>query len=260
MNLYQTQFSDDLDGQLSTRPKATILIASTPRCGSHMLGHAMASTGLLGVPFEYANPANLAEWMSRLGTTSSKPTFDALMERRTTMNGIFAIKAHFTHCESMGGAQQFLDFWPHLTVVHLCRADLLRQAISYAIARQTGVWITGQEAVRDDANYDAGLIAECLEDIAVQNALWISAFAAAGITPLSLHYEDVATDVTAAVTRIAQHVGVIGPHDTASVVTTTTRQGRAARTEDWISRFATKRRSTRLQGFGLGRLTRFVRL
>ncbi len=259
MKLYQTQFSDDLDEPLSARPEITILIASTPRCGSHMLGHAMAGTGLMGVPFEYANPANLAEWMRRLGTASPQATLEALVARRTTANGVFAIKAHFSHCESLGGPERFLGFWPNLKVVHLCRADVLRQAISYAVARQTGVWITGQEAESDTADYDPALIAECLDDIAVQNARWVSTFAAAGITPLSLGYEETAEDVTAAVNRIARFAGVIGAGDAISVTTATTRQARAGRTEDWISRYAAERRPTGSQGFGLGRLVRLVR-
>jgi trehalose 2-sulfotransferase len=260
MKLYQTQFSPELDKPQAVATVKTVLIASTPCCGSHMLGHAMASTGLLGVPFEYANPANLAEWMHRLGTTTAEATFKALMARRTGSNGVFAIKAHFSHCESLGGPAAFLDFWPNLKVVHLCRGDVLRQAISYAVARQTGVWIEGQEAERDDADYDPGLIAECLDDISVQNACWISAFTAAGIAPMSLRYEDVIADVHATVTRIARHMDVIGVGDTTNVSIATTRQARAGRTEDWIRRYAAQRRPSSGQGNGLGRLARLMRI
>jgi trehalose 2-sulfotransferase len=259
MKLYQQQFSDDLDQPPAAEPARTILIASTPRCGSHMLGHAMASTGLLGVPFEYANPANLAEWMQRLGTASPQETFKALMTRRTTANGTFAIKAHYSHCESLGGPDRFLDFWPNLKVVHICRADVLRQAISYAIARQTGVWISGQEAEQDHADCDPGLIAECLDDIAVQNARWISAFAKAGITPLSIRYEDAADNLEATVTEVARHAGVIGADDIAVVTTTTTRQGQSRRTEDWIDLYAARKRTTQRQGFGFGLARRLAR-
>ncbi|MGL4237186.1 hypothetical protein [Tabrizicola sp.] len=54
MILYQKQFSDELDQPPVLWPQTTVLIASTPRCGSHMLGHAMAGTGLLGVAISYA--------------------------------------------------------------------------------------------------------------------------------------------------------------------------------------------------------------
>jgi trehalose 2-sulfotransferase len=259
MKLYHKQFSEDLDEPLSSGPERTILIASTPRCGSHMLGHAMASTGLLGVPFEYANPANLTEWRRRLDTATPEATFAALMSRRTSPNGVFAIKAHYSHCESLGGPARFLGFWPSLTVVHLCRADVLQQAISFAVARQTGVWITGQEAEQEGADCDIRMIAECLDDIAVQNARWISAFATSGITPLSIRYEDAVDDLAATVTRVARHAGAIGANDVAQVTAKTTRQGHSARTEDWISRYAAKGRKAGLQRFGLGRLARLIR-
>lgn len=256
MHLYEKQFSGDLDQPRSAGPTCTVLIASTPRCGSHMLGHAMTGTGVLGVPFEYTNPANLAEWSRRLATVSPKETIRTLMTRRTTANGVFAIKAHFSHCESLGSAAEFLDFWPNLKVVHLCRPDVLRQAISYAVARQTGVWIAGQEAEQDHADCDPQLIAECLDDIAVQNARWISAFAAAGITPLSVRYEDAIDNLQALVTGVARHVGAPGTEDLPKVTATTRRQGISARTEDWVRRYAEEKRRTRWQASWFGRITR----
>jgi trehalose 2-sulfotransferase len=259
MKLYHKQFAEDLDQPVLSLPATTVLIASTPRCGSHMLGHALASTGLMGVPFEYANPANLAEWARRLGTASSEATLQAVMQRRTTPNGIFAIKAHYSHCKTLGGAARFLAHWPNLKVVQLCRTDLLRQAISYAVARQTGVWIDGQEAEQDQAGYDPRLIAECLDDIAMQNARWISAFAAAGITPLTVSYGDAVDDLAGTVSRIARHVGVIGAERTLDVTATTARQGQSGRSEDWIRRYDADRRRTGSQGFGIGRLLKSVR-
>lgn len=213
-----------------------------------MLGHAMASTGLLGVPFEYANPANLSEWARRLATATPEATLAAVMKRRTTANGVFAIKAHYSHCASLGDAQAFLRFWPKLKVVHLCRADVLRQAISYAIARQTGVWISGQEAEQDKATCDPRLIAECLDDIAVQNARWVSAFTEAGIKPLTVHYGDAVENLQAVVTEIVRHIGMIGSDGVARVTATTRWQGQPERTEDWIRTYAEKHRPRRWLG------------
>lgn len=239
MNLYQAQFSDDLDFDRAgdAVPVRTVLVASTPRCGSHMLGHAMASTGLLGVPFEYCNPANLAEWKRRLGTATTEATLAALMRRRTTGNGVFGIKAHYEHCAQMGGPAGLFAALPGLRVVHLRRADVLRQAISFAIAKQTGVWIRGQEATAEAAVYDPDLIAACLDDIAVQNALWTSAFAERGIEPLSLYYEQVQRDLPAAVASVVRHAGAMPETGVIDVETLTERQGSSARTDDWVRRY-----------------------
>lgn len=237
MNLYQPQFSQELDLSAKT-PERTVLIASTPRCGSHMVGHALTRTGRLGVPYEYLNPANLAEWERRLGTTGAEVTLAEIQKRRTSPNGIFGIKAHFSHCASVGGPDRLFAALPGVRVVHLRRADILRQAISFAIARQTGVWISGQESTSDGAVFDGEMVNDCLNDIALQNARWTQAFAEVGIEPLNIYYEEAERDIAATVTAIARHAGVIGEGDAIDVAAPTTRQSRAGRTDEWIERYA----------------------
>ncbi|MBF9030321.1 hypothetical protein HKCCE3408_07925 [Rhodobacterales bacterium HKCCE3408] len=242
MNLYRSQFAEALDIDGAPAVERTVLIASTPRCGSHMIGHAMTATGLLGRPFEYLNPANLAEWRRRLGTSGAADSLAALIARRTTPNGVFALKAHHDHCATIGGPERLLAALPNVYVVHLRRADVLRQAVSYAIARQTGVWIAGQEPVSENVEYDRDEIATCLDDIAIQNARWSSFFARAGIRPLTLIYEEVAADLPGAITQIAQYSGVIGPDETLQVAAATERQGTSGRADEWIERYAEERR------------------
>lgn len=237
MNLFQPQFSEDLD--LPETPVGKIvLVASTPRSGSHMLGHAMAASGVLGVPYEYLNPANLAEWRGRLGTSSPTETLHALFKRRTTPNGVFALKAHFDHSHALGGPLPLFAALPGLSVVHIRRGDVLRQAISYAIARQTGVWIAGQEGVNDEARFDAALIDRCLTDIAVQNARWDAAFRAAGLRSLPLFYEDIVGDLSGTVQRIADHADVAFDPASVDIAPCTERQSKASRTDAWVERYA----------------------
>lgn len=242
MNLYQAQFGEDLDSP-PTPVRRTVLIASTPRCGSHLLGHAMSRTNRLGVPFEYLNPANLAEWSRRLGGQGPAETLTQIMARRTTPNGIFGLKAHYEHCSVLGGPSALFAALPNLVVVHLRRADVMRQAVSYAIARQTGVWISGQEATSGQARFDADLIRACLDDIAVQNAHWSSAFSRAAIEPLNLYYEDLSRDVSGAVTKVGRFAHVLTEGQSVKVDATTTKQSHGDRTERWIDRYASEGRT-----------------
>lgn len=261
MPLYEAQFSDSLDLPGSPAPVRTVLIASTPRCGSHMLGHAMATTGLLGVPFEYCNGANLAEWKRRLGTATAEATLAALMARRTTPNGVFGIKAHYAHCAALGGPEGLFAALPGLRAVHLRRADVMRQAVSFAVARQTGVWIRGQEGTGAPARYDADLLADCLAEIALQNALWASAFEEAGIEPLNLYYEEVVRDLPGAVAAVVRFAGALPEDGRIEVEIATARQGNAARTADWIRRFAEDRAALRREPRrGFGRILRMAGL
>ena len=59
-HVYEEQFDAALD--TGGVPARTLIIASTPRSGSHMLGHSMIETGVMGRPFEYVAPRNLARW------------------------------------------------------------------------------------------------------------------------------------------------------------------------------------------------------
>lgn len=243
MNLYESQFLEVHDQVVPQGKIRTLLIASTPRCGSHMIGHAMAKTGCLGVPYEYCNPANMARWMRRLETDTPDATLRALIARRTTGNGIFGIKAHYEHGAVFGTTDALVEALPNPCVVHLRRADVLRQAISFAVARQTGVWIDRQEATSSDANYDRDLIADCLDEIAVQNALWTSLFARHRIKPLEITYEDAVRNISKAVTSTAIFAGAITPDQQLTVEAATKPQSLGSRTEEWVARYSAERRS-----------------
>lgn len=245
MSLFLEQFSEKKDQPYVEGPEKTLLIASTPRCGSHMLGHALAETGHFGVPYEYCNPANLIEWQRRFGTATTAQTVQELMRNRTTPNGVFALKAHFSHTTQLDTPTALLSMLPDVKIVFIRRADILRQAISYAVAYQTGVWITGQKAVSDYAAYDAALIASCLDDIALQNAQWTSYFKRSGIPTCEVFYEAMTRDVEGTVTTIADFADIFLPKDSLVTKAPTKLQGKDARVQEWIERYFADRREYR---------------
>ena len=245
MNIHESQFSDALDRPYAGTPAKTVLIATTPRCGGPVLGQAMAETGQLGVPFDYSDPATATEWARRLETTTPEATLAELMARRTTTNGVFGIRSHYEHGIVFGSTEKLLRQLPGLTVVHLRRADVLRQAVSFAIAKQTGVWTNGQNGAGEAPAYDPGLIDHCLNDIAVQNALWTSLFRKLGIKPLELTYETALADIPGTVHDIARYSGVIRPGDTLDAGRPKRLPELDDRAEDWIQRYADDRLARR---------------
>ena len=48
MHLYQDQFSETHDLPVINKPSKVLIIASTGRSGSHMLGHALHQTNCFG--------------------------------------------------------------------------------------------------------------------------------------------------------------------------------------------------------------------
>ncbi len=245
MDLFESQFSDSLDRPYAGTPATTVLIAATPRSGSQTIGHAMGLTGRLGVPFEYADPANAGEWARRLETTTPEATLAELMARRTTPNGVFAIRASYEHGLIFGSAEQLLEQLPGLKVVHLRRADVLRQAVSFAIAKQTGIWISGETGTGETAVYDPGLIDHCLNDIAVQNAVWTSLFRRLGIDPLEITYETAIRDVSGTLNAIARFCGVLQPGEELDAPSVSPSPAEDERVENWITRYADDRLARR---------------
>ena len=202
-NLWQRQFGVENDFP-PTAPKHHVAICTTPRCGSHFLGHQMRDRNCFGYPLEYLNPGNLPVWQRRAQMAGAGDTLEFIKSIRTGPNGVFSTKLHHEHLEG------FLDHEPDplkYRFIHLRRRDLLRQAVSFARAQQTGAWISDMPE-QADASYDRDLIAEKVEAISQGNARWSAFLSSLGIQPLEIYYEDIVADRDASLERIAAYLGV----------------------------------------------------
>lgn len=236
MKLYEAQFSEtfDIDGGPAA-PSKTIIIASTPRSGSHMLGHSMTKTNAMGAPFEYCNSANLQQWRKILGVEDVRDVLRAIMARRTSPNGVFAIKLHHDHLAVLGGLDGAMDFFPNPHFVQICRGNLLKQAISMSVAQQTGVWISEQAGNGRKAVYSQPQITRNLRYLASQVAKWQAELAARGLPVLTVEFNQVATDVSAVLARLATHCGI---DDFQTIVAPPTIRQSTSRSDEWVDRYS----------------------
>lgn len=234
MHLYQDQFSKEHDFAKQKQADKFLVIASTQRCGSHMLGHALYCTGVFGFPLEYANPLNLKEWEKQLGARGLYNVLDILQQRRTSANGVFSIKVHYDHIREFQGFPNLLKRFPDALFVLLHRRDTLKQALSFSKAKQTGVWIAGQEAKQDNAEFDYQDINFCLKKIIQDTASWRYLLASQGCRFLDMEYEALQADLTAGVQRIASAMDITLPISTIRELT----QRQADRQRDvWQQQF-----------------------
>ena len=180
------------------------VICTSPRCGSHHLGHLLHQAGGFGYPLEYMNAANLRVWARRAREAGVVAPLAYIKRVRTDRNGVFGIKVHYSHLHTF---LQNEDDVLRYRFITLERRDLLKQAVSYSWAAQTKSWISGMPSV-DTAVYDWESIATKLTEIVRSNAGWRSFLAGAGITPLQLIHEDVRTNPEAAVDQVAAFLGV----------------------------------------------------
>lgn len=206
---YPDQFLESQDSSVGATPTRTLLVASTPRCGSHLLGRLLTSSGLFGVPLEYLHPENLVVWQRRLRTSTNRATLSQIQARRTSLEtGIFSLKMHYSHLESASIDE--LRSWgllPDLRVVHIFREDLVAQAVSYEIAAQSGAWI-GASPPTNDLVYRPDSIRERFERLSAHEAAWRRHIALDRSPSISLSYEQLTAQPAEHLRRIAELLDV----------------------------------------------------
>lgn len=241
MYLYENQFSREHDFATDARAGKFLVIASTPRCGSHMLGHALHQIGCFGFPLEYANPVNLPEWEKQLQRQGFPEVLDELMRRRTSSNGVFAIKIHYEHIATFGGFPALMRHFPNAFYLLLTRRDALRQAVSLSRAKQTGVWIAGQQASTHPPQYSYQDINQSLKRVLMDTASWRYLLASHGCRHLEMSFEQASADLDGTAALLAGKLGIEAPSRTARPVTH--RQGDELN-QQWYERFLQQHRAS----------------
>ena len=169
------------------------IICSGPRTGSHFLSDLLTSTGVAGKPADYFNPLG-AGAVSRLNEPGAirynRAYVDALVARTATPNGIFGSMIQFNQAANFVGLSRLLSIFPSAPkIIFLMRSDEIRQAVSLAIARQTGQFLASQPIERAPV-YNADQIRCCLEDVWNHNRGWETYFWEHRISPHRISYEE----------------------------------------------------------------------
>ena len=102
-----------------------------------------------------------------------------------------------------------------LKFIHLSRSDKIAQAVSLAIAEQTGLWHrhadgTVMEKTKEfrPPVYDASAITRELAGLHAEADGWAAWFAKTNITPHRITYEALAADPQAELAKILAHIGL----------------------------------------------------
>ncbi|HEU5301971.1 MAG TPA: Stf0 family sulfotransferase [Acidimicrobiia bacterium] len=123
-----------------------------------------------------------------------------------------------------------------VTWVLVTRDDHLRQACSLARARQTGWWEAGaRDSARPESSprYDVDLIRESMAEIDAQEIAWDAQFAAQGVEPRRLRYEQIGADYEGSVRAVLTQLGV----DATRVPPPQLERQADHLTEEWVRRF-----------------------
>jgi LPS sulfotransferase NodH len=224
------------------RVRRSLLICFVARSGSTYLCGLLASTGVLGRPWEYF-------WAPNDGVAN--PGLDDVLRRGSTANGVFGCKFQLgqwnvllerERLRAPGTPDRELveQLFPNPLYVRLRRDDRIAQAISWSRAIQTTEWSTNHPASGKEPRYDCTEIAGLLELIDDESEDWDAWFAHAGIEPHEMTYESVHADPRAAVAGIARAVGVALPDDVELRPYPGWERQSDALNEEWARRFRTE--------------------
>ncbi|AGT10920.1 Stf0 family sulfotransferase [Paracoccus aminophilus] len=215
------------------------LICATPRSGSTLLCELLAASGVAGTPDSFfmdpVDPVWRAEWKLPAPELSRTKGYaaaylDAAIAAGSGGTGVFGLRLMqkdlagllaligAVHPGAGSDQARLAAAFGRVSYLHLTRSDKLGQAISLVKAEQTGLWhraADGRELERlsppQAPEYDFARIRAKLAALEAYDAAWRAWFAAQGITPMTVAYEELAARPTETIAAICRALGVTLP-------------------------------------------------
>jgi LPS sulfotransferase NodH len=239
------------DGDAEGGVRWSYLLCAMPRSGSSLLSEALAALGCLGTPIEYFDRTGAYAWLTeRWGCPDLRAYVDLLHRRRRSAGGVFGAKVHWFQVRELAAGlgvdepAAIRAVFPRCRFVYLHRRDRDRQAVSWAVARQTGWWSDGAgvyTGARPVPSYRFDLVEECRRDLEAGEAAWRALFAAAGARPLEVAYEDLVASLGPTVAEVAAFLGE--RVDPAAVPPPRLRRQADGLSEEMVERYRADRRA-----------------
>jgi LPS sulfotransferase NodH len=191
-----------------------------------------------------------------------------VLQQTTEADGVFGTVVMWSYFERMLQMLQEIPEYKNLNGAHLLaavfnkpkyiwmrRRNHVEQAVSWAMACQTGVWTQKAEEKsqpRAVPKFDFKVIDEWCKRIAAHDEGWANYFRQNQIEPLVLFYEDVVASHRAAAERVLEFLGL--PFPPSMEIPPPAIEKQATRiSEGWASRYLKLKRAK------TGRLARIIR-
>jgi trehalose 2-sulfotransferase len=249
-------------------PAISYIIASVQRSGTHLLCSILRSTGIAGSPEEHFLSKPGETWEKRWGSPSRAAYVQQVLRKNTTANGVFGIVVMWSYFEQMLQLLQEIPEYKNLNEAELLaavfhkpkyiwirRRNHVEQAVSWAIACQTGVWTQKREEKsqpHDAPKFDFKVIDEWCNRIAAHDEGWANYFRENRIEPLVLFYEDVVASHRSAAERVLEFLGLSLPPGLEIPPPAVEKQATRI-SDEWAARYRQLKRAR------TGRLARIIR-
>ena len=179
------------------------VLCSCPRTGSGLVAAALRQMGL-GDPQEFFNRIDDNYNVRQDFVELPLESYIDKIKAEYSVNGLFGIKTHY-HQIPPAIVDTFPQIFPDAGYVFLTRRNVLRQALSWARATQTGAWDAGRAEDRQPV-FERPLVVKSIFDMVKEIENWENFFARHGIKPLSAVYEDVCDRYEDTIARIISHI------------------------------------------------------
>jgi trehalose 2-sulfotransferase len=217
--------------------RLSYIVCAIPRSGSSLLCELLGETGVAGAPAEYFGPRRMEKLQAEWGTVGLDRYVDELRARNSGSNGVFGFKAHFTQLRAaFGEAGAVTDAFPDLRFVSMRRGDLVRQAVSYDRAEQTGRWSSRAPAPRSEPRFDVERIERKVARIRRDQELWDAFFDRGGHNPFRVVYEELVESPAPTVRAVLAFLGLALPSGS-GLEAPRRRQQADELSEEWVRRY-----------------------
>ena len=194
------------------------LLCGTPRTGSTLLCNLLRSTGVAGNPESYFRQPDEITYAERWGLAwSSHGVIDyaefvrASRVEGSTSNGFYSARIMWGSMEDLidrlgliypdadGQEVKLLTYaFGAPRFIQLQRQDVVAQAVSWLRAEQSGIWHIAPNSLPRDpeqkSEFDFEEAHKLVQVIQSHNDAWRQWFAAAGVTPFQVWYEELDSD------------------------------------------------------------------
>ena len=168
------------------------IMAFTNRCGSNLLADYLRQTKKIGGFHESLNFDKIKSTKERDGIRSLPDYIEYLFQKFAVI-GRLGVKASWDQM-TMLSRNGILGMFPAVNIVHIKRSDVVSQAVSHLIARQTKKWTSAQKGESTDPKYDFRRIDQMVSNINNSNSLIPIVSAAIGALSTSVIYESLVKD------------------------------------------------------------------
>ncbi len=232
------------------KPITSYIICSVQRSGTHLLCSILEKTGLAGLPNEYFYFGGDWTWEKR--SPSRAAYIEWLFQQTTTPNGVCGFVVMWVYFDRMlqmlqeipprkglNGSQLLDTIFNRPRYIWMRRRDHVQQAVSWAMALQTGVWIDNSGKTRQprsEPRFDFNLIDDLHDRITAGEAGWANYFRENQIAPLALFYEDIVASNREAAVRVLEFLGTPFP-PTLEIAAPTTQKQANSISREWAATY-----------------------